>query len=387
VGLRNALRLTREVRSIEASLDRAHSDDGTSAVWGGPLPWATSSSGPTWPEYAETLWSGWAGNRALAMSIPAFAQGVHTIAGTCGTFPFRIVKDRQPIPSWGITTQPDPDQPPSITWTRLIEDMVLFPYAWLRVTERYTPPAGVPRGFPKYAVYEPYENVTIDPDTLRVHVEGRDYTDDMLRFDSPVAPGALINGRRILTTSLLIEEAVRRFAKMDIPAGYLQQTGGPDMLDKDIIDLLDGWEAARLKRSTGFLNPSVRYETVAFNAQQLQLVEARAANAVDLARLLNLPPMSVNAETGGSLTYSTTESQNRMLLNQTLNPYLAALTGRLSMGDITPRGQYVIPDLDAFLRSDAEARSRVYTAALTSEWMTTDEVRAAENLPPLTPGA
>jgi phage portal protein BeeE len=220
---------------------------------------------------------------------------------------------------------------------------------------------------------------------MRVHVRGIDSTDDMLRFDSPVAPGALVDGRRILTTSLLIEEAVRRFARMDIPAGYLQQTGGPDMLDDDILALLDGWESARARRSTGFLNPSLRYETVAFNAEQLQLVQARDANAVDIARLLNLPPMSVNAQTNGSLTYSTTESQGRSLLNQTLNPYLLAVTGRLSMPDITPRGQRVEADLDQFLRSDAEARSRVYTAAIAAGWMTVDEARAAEGLPPLTP--
>lgn len=355
-------------------------------MWGTPTPWATAATGPSWDAYAEGLWSGWAAHRALAMSIPAFAQGVHVIAGTCGTFPFRLMRDRATVPAFGITAQPDPDQPPSITWTRLIEDMVLFPYAWLRVTDRYAPPVGSApgtKGFPRYAVYEPYEDVTIDQDTMRVHVRGIDSTEDMLRFDSPVAPGALVNGRRILTTALLIEEAVRRFAKMDIPSGYLQQTGGPDMDDDDILSLLDGWEAARLRRSTGFLNPQLRYEVVAFNPEQLGLNAARSANAVEVARLLNLPPMSVNAESNGSLTYSTTESQGRMLLNQTLSPYLAALTGRLSMGDITPRGMAVVPDLDQFLRSDAEARSRIYGAAIRDGWMTVDEVRAEENLPPL----
>jgi hypothetical protein len=366
---------------VQAALDGAH----TGTPGAGPLPWGTSSVGPSQADYAEALWSGWAGNRSLAMSIPAFAQGVHVIAGTCGTFPLRIVKDRQVVPDWGILAQPDPDQAPSVTWTRLIEDMVLFPYAWLRVTRRYVNPTGGP-GFPAEAVYEPFEDVTIDPDNLRVYVRGRDETPDMLRFDSPVAPGALILGRRILTTSLLIEEAVRRYARMDIPAGYLRQTGGPDMLDEDINALLDGWESARQRRSTGFLNPSLTYETVAFNAQQLQLIEGRAANAVDLARLLNLPPMSVNADQGGSLTYSTVESQNRMLLNQTLNPYLLALTGRLSMGDITPRGQRVEANLDAFLRSDAEARSRVYTALIPQGVMTVEEARQAEGLPPLTDG-
>jgi phage portal protein BeeE len=209
----------------------------------------------------------------------------------------------------------------------------------------------------------------------------------MLRFDSPTAPGALTDGRRILTTAILIEDAVRRFARMDIPSGYLRQVAGPDMSDDDIQALLTGWEAARLRRTTGFLNPSVEYETVAFNPEQLQLTAARDANAVDIARLLNLSPQAVNANTNGSLTYSTTESQGRQDLNQTYNPYLLAVTGRLSMPDITPRGQRVVTDLDAFLRSDGEARSRIYTAALTSGWMAVDEVRQAEGLPQMPAGA
>jgi HK97 family phage portal protein len=317
------------------------------------------------------------------MQVPAFAQGVHTIAGTCGTFPFRLRKDRDTLPAWGILAQPDPDQPASVTWTRLYEDLVLFPYAWLRVTDRYAPPPGASVGFPRSAVYEPYEEVTVDQDSMRVFVRGIDATADMLRFDSPNAPGALTQGRRILTTALLIEEAVRRFARMDIPSGYLRQTGGPDMTDEQIQDLLTGWEQARAVRSTGFLNPSVDYETVAFNPEQLQLTAARDANAVDIARLLNLPPMSVNAETNGSLTYSTTESQGRMLLNQTLTPFLTAVAGRLSMPDITPRGTNVLTDLDAFLRSDAPARAQVYAAGIAAGWLTVDEARAAEGLPPM----
>jgi phage portal protein BeeE len=93
--------------------------------------------------------------------------------------------------------------------------------------------------------------------------------------------------------------------------------------------------------------------------------------------------MSVNAETNGSLTYSTTESQGRMLLNQTLTPFLTAVAGRLSMPDITPRGTNVLTDLDAFLRSDAPARAQVYAAGIAAGWLTVDEARAAEGLPPM----
>ena len=316
--------------------------------------------------------------------IPAFSQGVHTIAGTCGTFPMRLIRDRLVVNDWGIFSQPDPDQAPSITWTRVYEDLVLYPFAWMRITSRYVNPNGG-KGFPATAVYEPFELVQFDadnPDTI--YVEGREYdAADMIRFDSPVAPGALITGNDSIVTALMIQAAVRKFATMDIPAGYLKQTGGPDMEDDEIIAMLDGWDRARATKTTGFLNQNVDFNTVSWNAAQLQLVEARDANAVDIARILNMPPSAVNATTGGSLTYATTESQGRQLLNTTLRAYLESVTGRLSMPDITPRGQKVTVNLDTFLQSDAETRSRIHTANIASGVETVDEARIVEGLPPL----
>ena len=134
---------------------------------------------------------------------------------------------------------------------------------------------------------------------------------------------------------------------------------------------------------TAYLNSQIEYKTVQWNARDLQLVEARNANAVDIARLLNLPPMAVNAETNGSLTYSTTESQGRQLINTTLVPYMAAVTGRLSMDDVTIPGLEVSVIPDAFLQTDTPTRMTAYATGIASGVLTVNEARAKEGLPPL----
>lgn len=322
-------------------------------------------------------WSAVAAHEATAMSIPAFKQGVDLISGTCGAMPLWAHRGsfaRVPPPQ--ILSAPDPDVPASVVWSRVYRDLVLHPYAWMFVIERFA------NGFPARMRHVPFADVAVAPEGI--YVEGRRVPDeDVKRFDNPYAPGALTNGARILSLAAAIENAVRRFATFDIPSGYLKQTGGPDLLDAEIDDLLAAWEAARQSRATGFLNASLDYKSVAFDAKQLQLVEARAAVTQDIARLLNLPPSAVNAETGSSLTYSTVAMQQDALQAQTLWPYLSAVRDRLTMNDLTPNGTRVeIPSL-GFLRTDLPQRANAYQTLISQGVLTVEEARGLEQLPSL----
>lgn len=342
----------------------------------------------TEPSTAEAWPVGMA--RDQAMSVPAFRQGVTTIAGTCGTFPLVAFKAGFKVAELpAFLAQPDPDEPPSITWTRIVSDLVLFPYAFLRLFD-FKNAAGeiiLPKrdsaGFPRCAYVMPADRVSIDPQGSTIRYDGTEIDpSDVIRFDSPTAPGALYDGDRILRTALMIEDATRRFASMEIPPGYLEQTDGPEWLPEEITTLLGDWQHARRSRATAFVPRGLTFKTPVFNPGQLQLVEARNANAVDIARLLNLPPMSVNADTGASLTYSTTESQGQQLINTSLSAYLVAVAGRLSMRDVTPRGTFVRHDMTQLLRGDFNARMTGYATAKTAGVMTTAEIRYLEGLDP-----
>lgn len=377
MGLRAALRIT-DAAPPPVQASSPQTNPYASAP---PFPIAAAANPTTLADLSGLY--GWGIDRNTAMSIPAFRQGVNLIGGTCGSFPLRVTRpDFTEVPLPLILAQPDPDEPASVTLTKVFTDLVLHPYAWMLVTERYAPQLGQRIGWPKRAMHLPADKVTITSER-RVMYDGRDVTADAIRFDSPQQPGALIDGQRILRTSMLIDEAARRFAAMDIPAGYLKQTGGPELIDTEVQDLLNAWETARQTRNTAYLSQTVEYANPTFDPKALQLVEARAANAVDIARLLNLPPVYVNAETGSSLTYSTTESMGRALLNTSLVPYLAAVAGRLSMGDITPQGQTVRFTYDAFLRTDMQARAQSYAQLIPAGVLTVDEARAMELLPPL----
>jgi Phage portal protein len=315
---------------------------------------ASRESGQLGPFTVPEVGSWWL-TRRMTWRVPAAAQGLQIIAGTLSTLPLYRWRDAERLDDATLIAQPDPAVPTSSMMFQTVEDLILFPYAYWLVMGR-----SLDDGRPIAARYVPADMVTDRLDRLdnpHLRYADVDYRPaDVIRFPSPT-PGLLITGQDALRTAYLLERAAQRNADEPIPTGYLQNTGGVDLDDDEIDDLLDGWGQARRQRSTAYLNANTKYETTAFDAKSLQLVEAREQAAGEIARLLNLPPRYVNAPLAGgsSLTYQTLESARRDLVDLSLSVYMKPLTDRLSMDDLTPRGQQVRFSLIDFYRSDLPA--------------------------------
>jgi hypothetical protein len=332
------------------------------------------------------MWETWPLRRDEAWQVPAVAQGLQVICGTVGTLPPERTRGRTPLPLPTVLRQPDPEEPREATFVRIVEDLVLFPDAFAVVLERDSD------GFPSRFRYVPHETVEpfdwrdpFDPyaPPLRRYRIDQHVVDarDVLRFPSHW-PGLLQVGGRALRTSILLERAAARFSQVEIPPGYIKNTG-PDLDPTKVDELLDKWSEARATRQTGYLNALLDFVTPSFDPTQLQLVEARRWQTTEVGRLLNLPSKYLNAQSESSMTYSNVEQEKRDLVDLSLRPYIRAIEGRLSLDDVCPRGQAVTLDLDDFYRGDLNTMANYYTAALTAGWMTIDEVRADQGDPPI----
>lgn len=326
--------------------------------------------------------------RREAMRVPAVRRGRAIIAGTIGAMSWRVMRGADPVERT-LITQPNPDTTSQFIWTWVVDDLLFNGLSWLRVIDREAD------RFPRYVERITRDRVLVvdetDPRTgarvQRVHVDGAHVPDrDLIRIDGP-DEGVLTYGATTIRTCLLLEAAVRKFARLDVPLGYLTPAEGAtelsteagtagDGTDRSEVDaLLDEWEAARAHRTTAFLNRAVTYSTVMFDAQRVQLSEARQHQATEVARLMNLPPRYVNAPQASGMTYSSTESDRRDLLDTTLQQYITAITQRLSMGDVTPRGNRVIPDVWSWLRGDTATVIKAGADAITAGIMDAAEVR------------
>lgn len=326
-------------------------------------------------------------DRATCWSIPAVAAGLQVIAGTIGTFTLRRLNasNVEVTDDASFLAQMDPAVPTIHTITRLVEDLVLSPYAYLVVLARFA------NGRPANARYVPFEQVTelptgdfqLDIPTVggsrRVVVPAG----DVLVFPSHW-PGLLTVGSRTLTTALTLEAAACRLANTDLPAGALKNTGA-DLPDNVIDDLLERWEKSRRTRTVGYLNAVLDFQSYQWDAEQLQLVGGREHQVAEIARLLSLPTRYVNAPTNDSMTYATTEGQRRDLIDLPLRPYIGTVEARLSMDDVTAHGQTVRFRTDDFLRGATTERIASEAAAIAARIYTVEEARAMEHLPALNP--
>jgi HK97 family phage portal protein len=103
------------------------------------------------------------------------------------------------------------------------------------------------------------------------------------------------------------------------------------------------------------------------------------------ARYFGVPADLINvASEAGSLTYSTTEQHGLHLVRYTVSPYCDmagdALSSYLPGDNIS--GRRVILDPRRLTMAEQESRFRAWQIATGKPFMTTAEVRAAENLPP-----
>lgn len=311
-------------------------------------------------------------NRTEAIGIPSVSKGRAVIAGTLGTIPLICTRTRAGNAPERVErtflTQPDPDVTRTyhLTWT--IDDLVFYGVSWWLVTERDS------SNFPSHAKRILPGHLTFDQLTGKPLIDSAPVNPrDIIRFDGP-DEGLLKRGARALRTSIMLEEAVRKYATMDIPLGMLADQEG--MLTQDEVDkLLNSWESARARRSTAYLPRGLEYKNPTFDAEQLQLSEARNHQAAEIARLMNLPPDAVNAPSNDSLTYSTTEANRRQLVDMTFKPYINAIEQRLSMGDVTPNGTTVHLDLAEFLRGDLTTVLNAAKIGIDAGILTVDEVR------------
>jgi phage portal protein BeeE len=370
VGIRKALGLTRAADQLQTELARANVYLLESGTAYGDV--AAAGALAAFGADADTDHV----DRTTAMTVPAMRRARQVVCGTIGALPLLahrtdadgtvtdVTADRP------VLTQPNPNVSRSYFLTWVIDDLFFHGVSWLRVIDRD------PQGYPRQVERLRPDRVLVDLERQRVAVDGQLANDrDIVRIDGP-DEGVLTYGGRTLRTCIRLEQAVRRFARLDVPLGTLKLAEGAAELSPDEVDeLLDAWEAARASRTTAFLNRAVDYAPSQFDAEKVQLAEARQYQAAEVARLANLSPRYVNAPNASGMTYANVSDERRDLVDTSLGGYLVAVQDRLSMGDFTPRGTVVRWDLSGLLRGDLLTALQAAQLAVDLGAMTKDEVR------------
>lgn len=294
-------------------------------------------------------------SRATAMGVPSISRARDLVCSAVGALPLTQwtitwdptaatqVELATPPATWMARPDPNRTRQFMLAWTT--DDLLFYGRAYWHIVERYADT------FPAAFEWMPFEDVHIDAQgTVRwgmVKIPAF----DVVEFLSPIE-GLLYTGSRAIATAVNLDNAAERFSHTEIPAGWLEQTEGSEpMTGDELADIADAFQAARGARTTAALNPFLRYRESAMDPSRLQLVEARQHQAVELARVANIPAYFLNAPAGTGMTYLNAQQAKSDLLDFGAMPYLQCVEQTLSGPNVTPRGRFVRLDTNAWLRN------------------------------------
>jgi HK97 family phage portal protein len=180
------------------------------------------------------------------------------------------------------------------------------------------------------------------------------------------------------------------FKNMLRPSGYLSI---PQFLSKEnrlkareyIKDFIGSGNTGKVP----FFEGGWKFEPFSIPPDDAQLLETRAFNIETICRWFGVPPMLVG-HTEKTTTWGTgLEQINLGFLQYTLRPHLKEIEQAIGMRLLSERDQaryYAEFNVEGLLRADSKGRADVYDKGIKGGWMTPNEVRALENLPPLPGG-
>lgn len=317
-------------------------------------------------------------SRELAISVPAVQRGRNLIC-SLSTLPLIVQGPANAVVDNPLIRQIDPDRANLNTLADTIEDLLFEKYAYWRITARDF------AGFPVAAQYVPFHLVNVREDKT-IWIDGKKVAwSDVIQFESP-NPALLVHGARAIRRAVLLERASEMYAGEPRMDGFFTPSEGADPAEDDEIDaMLNKFAEHRKNRRSGYVPAALKWNDVQQpTPADLQLVQIQDKVTKDLANAMGLDPEDLAVSTT-SRTYQNAVDRRRDRINDTLSPYMQAITARLSMQDVTRRGYVVAWDLDDYLRADPKTRWEVYEIGLRMGAITIDEIRQEERMPELTP--
>ena len=334
-------------------------------------------------------WNNWASpiDRQAAVSVPAVNQCLNLIKSTIATIPLEMYSlntgEEIAMPSW--VRQPDERAPRSVTIAWTVDSLIMFGTAFWRVKSVYADD-----GRPASFEWVQNNRVTTKLDTLTQEVDyymvnGTRVPDSgvgsLVTFQA-FDQGLLLKGQRTINSAINVENAVNVAMTSPQPTGYLKNTGA-DLPENMIQGLLNSWKNARNNRSTAYLTSTLEYVPTSYSPAEMTYNDSSEQLAAQIARLMNIPANMINAEHNRSSTYQNVLDQRKEFLAYSLAPYINAIEDRLSLDDLTPRGQVVRFAVDeTFLRANPMDRLAVTEKLLSLQLIDLNQAKEMEGLAP-----
>jgi phage portal protein BeeE len=166
-----------------------------------------------------------------------------------------------------------------------------------------------------------------------------------------------------------------------VPNGYLK-VNAPNLTKDKARELQDDWMTAHggRRKKIAVLNATTDFHAISLDPQALQLAQMRDYSTLDIALIFGVPPYMLGI-TQSRDTYANVESRMIELSQFTLLPWARRIESALDSE--FARGTELKIAMDALRRADTATRYAAHKIGLDAGFLTVEEVRDLEDLPPM----
>lgn len=198
----------------------------------------------------------------------------------------------------------------------------------------------------------------------------------------------MMAGRDVIGSAMAVEESAAKIFENGLQSsGFLS---ADQALAEDQRERLRGYmQAFTGSRNAGkimVLEGGLKYQNVTMNPEAAQMLESRAFSIEEICRWFRVPPFMVGHADKQSSWASSVEGMNLQFLTNTLRPLLVNIEQEISRCLLDDDELFAEFSVEGLLRADSAGRSAYYTTALQNGWMSRNDVRRLENLPPIEGG-
>ncbi|MEX2990337.1 phage portal protein [Serratia fonticola] len=199
----------------------------------------------------------------------------------------------------------------------------------------------------------------------------------------------LSSGRDVIGAAMSVDEAAAKIFENGLQStGFLSSktalnTEQRARLRKNLQSFIGSKNAGKLM----VLENELTYQNVTMNPEAAQLLESRGFSIEEVCRWFRVPPFMVGHVTKQSSWASSVEGMNLIFLTNTLRPLLVNIEQEIARCLLDGDEDYFAEfSVEGLLRADSAGRAAYYTTALQNGWMSRNDVRRLENMPPIPGG-
>ncbi|MGP8848279.1 phage portal protein [Enterobacter asburiae] len=196
-------------------------------------------------------------------------------------------------------------------------------------------------------------------------------------------------GRDVIGSAMAVEESAAKIFEQGLQSsGFLtaEQALNDEQRER-LREYMAKFTGSKNAGKIMVLEGGLKYQGVTMNPEDAQMLESRSFSIEEICRWFRVPPFMVGHTTKQSSWASSLEGMNLQFLTHTLRPLLVNIEQEIGRCLLDSDDEVFAEfSVEGLLRADSAGRAAYYTSALQNGWMSRNDVRRLENMPPIEGG-